>query len=304
MNKKLKIIFSLELVFSTSEYFNFNICNGLNAGFKIGKISQKQSANGIITDPTLDYDDGGPTDLSDEMKKIDRSEFDSYCSAFGITVGSDWWPIVTGGFKHVFKSYSEKNELNYQTDVYATILGNLQNSSYYTVLYRVITSPRQVRNWGVLGIGSHGDNWSFRQLIVNGTFEGANEGYMSHPVDLLNWTPQNNPQSWTETEEMSFSMEPNASISYSISYPNSELQITSQTNVAMYNYRTTFLDTSISDYTKNSACFTGAFTFKSITLGTYVTLDIDATYYGEYYGYTRDNCHSTISIDLDNELII
>ncbi len=236
-----------------------------------------------ITDPDPDYDAGGSKSPEAILAELD---------AFDISVGEDWTPVDSSSLRYYSNSFSyyERDELNHRTYFNFYFLENLKSPKYYSVIYRIVTSPQQARHWGFLGIGSYGDNWSFYNLDVKAILQSGT---------IINWSPKNQPLEGTVTEGFSFGTDGTSNISYSISYPISELSITSKTNVASGIYETIYSDVSVTDYTKNSAIYTGAFAFECSSSKPHVAVSASVTYYGEYYKTDREQCKTNLSIILE-----
>ena len=113
-----------------------------------------------------------------------------------------------------YKKYEEKKKLNHYTTLNDALLQSKTNKEYYAYIYKVTVNPKQVRNWGFLGIGSSGDNWCFYSLVSECT--------LSNGARITSYSPTNSPSSWTESVGVGVTAgygEISAQISCDVSYP-------------------------------------------------------------------------------------
>ena len=220
-----------------------------------------------------------------------NDDFIADCEVLGFNVGSDWGLYMysdreeeDAGFNwsHKVDEYKEAGILNFSTEFKAAFLQNLRKPTYYALIFRVMCSPLQCRYNGFLGIGSHGDDWSFRSFHSKCVIDGAM---------IENWAPENAPQSGTATFNAGINIgkESAGEIGFSMSCAWSELKFSSNTNAAAQRYESTWSDGYYSNYTKNSSKYYGAFAFEhkgEPTVHLYQTVE----YYGNsYYHKTKSS---------------
>ena len=233
--------------------------------------------------------------LPDGTPNVPYSEdaFFANLSINGFSVGNYWeaYNYDNAYNKLNFKEieYSEKGTTNHYTTINDALLVSKYNSNIYAYIYKVTFTPFQVRKSGFFGIGSSGDNWYFRSLVSKCTLPN---GYR-----MIEFSPKNTPESWSESSGGSFGVDSNgtvsAQISFGISYNVSELEIESQSNY-LNQFKTTYSDKKISNYTKNASCYYGLFVFETL-VG--VKPNITVTHTGQYFGkafYGIDN-HGKVS---------
>ena len=220
-----------------------------------------------------------------------NDDFIADCEVLGFNVGSDWGLYMYGdreeenaGFNwsHNVDKYEEAGILNFSTEFKAAFLQNLRKPTYYALIFRVVCMPCQCCYNGFLGIGSHGDDWSFRSFHSKCTIDGAT---------IENWAPKNVPQSGTATfnSGINIGKESAGEIGFSMSCDWNELKFLSKTSLAFRTYESTWSDDYYSDYTKSSSVYYGAFVFEhkgEPTVHLYQTVD----YYGNsYYHKTKSS---------------
>ncbi len=220
-----------------------------------------------------------------------NDDFIADCEVLGFNVGSDWGLYMYGdreeenaGFNwsHNVDKYEEAGILNFSTEFKAAFLQNLRKPTYYALIFRVVCIPCQCRYNGFLGIGSHGDDWSFRSFHSKCTIDGAT---------IENWAPQNVPQSGTATfnSGINIGKESAGEIGFSMSCAWNELKFLSKTSLAFQTYESMWSDDYYSDYTKNASVYYGAFVFEhkgEPTVHLYQTVN----YYGNsYYHKTKSS---------------
>src|SRR5690606_25990431 len=116
------------------------------------------------------------------------SPFTSQAAAYGFNISEDY-----DGYTTILQTdyyYYEQRTLNHFTRVNEVLAYNTQVNNIYGYMYKVITEPYQVRNWGFLGIGSHSDNWRQHEVDVNVYL-------LNYPGEILQWAPENNPSIYT-----------------------------------------------------------------------------------------------------------
>ncbi|MDD5932838.1 MAG: hypothetical protein PUC70_00955 [bacterium] len=215
------------------------------------------------------------------IRKSRTSEFNGHCSAYGFSISNDWEPIYMKDFQTYSYPVNDAGELQYQTDIQQVFLKNVNSSNTYAFAYRVVLSPLQPgRDWGFIGIGSHGDNWYARVLK---TTIDLRDGY-----SLADWSPKNLPANYSGTIGVcggSSGFEISATVDFSMS----ELTVTSRSNVATSHYETEYSIYGYGNYAANSVVFYGFLTF--IVPNSYSAW-IDVTHTCEYFG---SEYHGTVS---------
>lgn len=224
-------------------------------------------------------------------KRVNAEQPDKFiadCDLYGFSVGSNWIPIYAneGSFYHYEIPYTEANEINHLTTFDQVMLQNKRSSNNYAFIYRVSVSPKQCRNWGFLGINSHGDNWYFRRLETTCVLR-SNE-------TLANFAPTNGVATGSLSIGINIGTD-NAGISGSVSYNWKELNIVSHSTLISNTYNTIYEDYAYSNYTANTSFYYGMFTFKCD--GTpWVDITHDITYDGrEWYGTSSSASKVTYS---------
>ena len=213
-------------------------------------------------------------------RKLDATQPDKFiadCDLYGFSIGSNWIPVYAddNSFHHWEYYYKEANEINHLTTFEQVMLQHSKSSENYAFVFRVGVSPRQCRNWGFLGINSHGDNWYFRRLETTCVLRGNEK--------LANFAPTNAVESGTSSIGINIGTE-EANISGSISYKWSELSIVSHSSLATNTYHTIYEDYAYSNYTANTSFYYGMFTFKCDGIP-WVDITHEVTYDGrEWYG--------------------
>lgn len=216
---------------------------------------------------------------------VDENQFISDCDSLGFTIGGNWEPYSNYNDTFLYNKYEykERNTLNHFTDCYEIILKNKYSSTDYAYLYRISTSPMQVRNWGFLGIGSHSDDWFFNSLV--------SECQLSDGQKLLNFSPTNSPMTGSST--MGISVGKEAALECSVSYNLSELKTVSESNYALNKFCAKYIDPYCSNYTGNSATFYGMFTFR--TEGKpHISVSHKVLYYGLSYYHENSSAGTAI----------
>jgi hypothetical protein len=234
------------------------------------------------------------------------SEFEASCDAYGFTISTDnWVPFSAGGFNnfkvYVGKFYDNETTLNYSTEIEEVLLKHVGSTNVYAFAYRILMSPLQVRHLGFLGIGSYGDDWSIDKASTKITLNSTNH--------LESWAPQNGISKASVTMGVGLDTT-GPSISASVTYDVSELNISSSSNAATgvfgacYSIFTFyqqdwrvgyFWGPLIDSYTKNSEYYYGFMTFCT-DAGSLPSLVVehDITYYGVcwYHEVTTTYTHT------------
>ena len=205
-----------------------------------------------------------------KCKAADKSVFISDANAYGFYISSDFTPYKTDGFETFQYIYEEKNTVNYETDIVHVLLRNDNDPSLWCYLYRVTTSPLQVRYWGFIGFGSHSDDWSTKKVRTTINF---NDGY-----NIINYAPQNSPRKETRSIGVGFGVD-GPSISASVNYDHNELTVTSNTKTASNKYETVYDFNGYNSFTKGDYYSYGMVMFKHIG-----EASIDVEYEVGYYG--------------------
>lgn len=227
-----------------------------------------------------------PTDLepSEEDKSIpyDDEVFHNNLLTYGFEVGNYWKAYSYNDeendlFSHE-KEYKERKVLNHYTTLHDALLQSKTNPNHFAYIYKITVNPKQVRNWGFFGINSYGDNWYFNSLV--------SECNLPNGSQILNYSPTNVASSWSESVDLGISGgygELSANISCGVSYPVSELEVTSESDYISH-YYTEYSAYDLTKFTKNSSCYFGMFTFKcNGTPKIEVTHNVQ--YFGEFYKF-------------------
>ena len=206
------------------------------------------------------------------IAKAQTIKFKADCETLGFNVGESWNPVYAsnGTFYHYEYSYVEANKINHTTEVDEVMLQNINSASDYAFIFRVGVSPKQCRDWGVLGVNSNSDNWYFRSLET--------ECYLRSNEELKNFAPTNALISGSTSLSIGANKD-GLNLSCGISYNFSELEIISKCDLGDDLYSVGYYDNMISNYTKYAAYYYGMFTF---TCSSVPRIDISHTI--KYYG--------------------
>lgn len=226
-----------------------------------------------------------PLDGDNSTTEYSDDAFHSDMSIKGFDVGNLWkaydYDKKTNSMNFFEEEYKEKSIINHYTTLDDVLLVSKYNSNIYAYIYKVTFTPYQVRDYGFFGIGSSGDNWFFRSLV--------SECELPSTYRIIDYSPKNTPESWTESIGGSFGLDSggtiSAQISCSTSYNVSELEIESNSTY-MNKFKTNYIDYKCSKYTKNSTCFYGMFVFQT-SAGQKPNIVVKHTcqYFGQaYYG--------------------
>ena len=160
------------------------------------------------------------------------------------------------------------------------LLRNDNDSSLWCFACRVTTSPLQVRDWGILGINSHSDNWA--QKYVRTTIQFRDNSY-----SILNYAPQNHPSTTTTTIGVGLSLS-GPSISASVDFNHTELEVLSNTKTATNTYETVYQFEEFNSFTKGDYYSYGMVMFRHAGTS-WIDVEYEIGYYGdEWYAYTKN----------------
>ena len=209
------------------------------------------------------------------------NQFISDCNLYGFSVDSNWVPIYASkqdSFHTYRYEYVEWGEINHTTTLEEVMLRNINSKDNYAFIYRIGVSPVQCRDWGFLGINSHGDNWYFHSLETVCTL------WNEHT--LSNFAPTNATIKGSTSLGINLGMDSSkltGGISCSISYNFDELSIISKSSLATNTFHVIYQDPYYSNYTANAAFYYGMFTFKCPSAA-FVSITHTITYDGtEWY---------------------
>ena len=213
------------------------------------------------------------------------ASFYSKVRAYGFNISEDYEPIYMSDFKELEKSYYEKDKLNHTTKVVQVLLRNKYDPSIWCFIYRVCTSPLQVRDNGFMGLGSNGDDWYTRKIKTTIQFRDSS-------YEIINFAPQNKPSTTSGT--IGVGLDSNGpSISASVDYNHSELSIVSNTKTALYKYETIYNYSSsiynTSSYLKGDIYAYGMVMFKHEGV-VWIDVEHEIGYFGYWwYGYNESS---------------
>lgn len=143
------------------------------------------------------------------------------------------------------KKYENKREIKgdrHYTAVYEVLVRSQSNPNCYAFVYKIVTSPYQERNWGVLGIGSYGNNYFNYDIKTNISFPYSSEQYT-----ITDYEPKNSPAKSTSTIGVGLDSS-GPSISASVSFDHSELSVISNTRSGDKIYNTYYKIRGASNY--------------------------------------------------------
>lgn len=211
--------------------------------------------------------------------------FYSKASAYGFNISEDYEPVYMTDFKELESSYYEKDTLNHTTKVVQVLLRNKYDPSIWCFVYRVCASPLQVRYWGVMGIGSHSDNWYNHKIQTTIQFRDSS-------YEIINYAPQNKPSTTSGTIGVGLDAT-GPSISASVDYDHSELTIVSNTKTALKKYETIYNYNSdayhTSNYLAGDVYAYGMVMFRHEGI-TWIDVEHEIGYYGNnWYGYNESS---------------
>lgn len=154
----------------------------------------------------------------------DYAEFRVTAAALGFSISDDYYPyrMLNDTFNIQERTYTIKDKLQYYTRVDDVLLKN-KDANIYALIYRVLVSPHNGRDWGFMGIGSYGGEWLNHQVKV---YAQLPEG-----CTMIQYVPKNEESSYSGT--FSVGLSPSGpSISYTMSFNSSDLSIYSNSNSA------------------------------------------------------------------------
>lgn len=211
----------------------------------------------------------------------DSISFYSKARSYGFNISEDYEPYYMDDFKELEHSYYEHNTLNHTTKVVQILLRNKYDTSIWCFAYRVCASPLQVRDWGVMGIGSNSDNWYNHKIQTSIQFRDSS-------YEIINYAPQNEPNKALGNIGVGLDST-GFSISASVDFNHSDLKIVSNTKTALYKYETIYNYESYpwntNSYLAGDVYAYGMVMFRHIG-ATWVDVEHEIGYYGsEWYGY-------------------
>ena len=195
-------------------------------------------------------------------KQIDAAEnldaFHKEAAACGFDIDEDFEPIYMENDTVEFDYYHRnvKGDRHY-TAYYQVLVRSKSNPEIYAFVYKIITSPYQLRNWGFCGIGSYGNNYFNYDIKTNVTFP-----YNKESIEILDYYPKNSPSKSTTSIGVGLDSS-GPSISASVSYDHSELTVISNTRTADDLYNTYFKIRGTSNYVKGEMHSYGMLMFRS-----------------------------------------
>ena len=207
------------------------------------------------------------------------SLFAAECEAYGFSISSDWQPYRSQSFVKSFELKLHGGKSHYQTDMQQVLLKNINYFGVYAIAYRVVMSPiSHSRNWGFLGIGSHSDDWYVRGVNTN--------VQVSNGYSIGTWAPKNTASSTSGTIGVDYGTQ-GFTISASVDFTISQLELTSKTNVALGYYETDYSVSGKNNYSRYSSDYYGFFTFigpASLPMPS-ISINHEVKYFGsEYFG--------------------
>lgn len=188
------------------------------------------------------------------------SPFIAECNAYGFDVSEDFEPIyMPNNEVQVLKNLKDWPGDKHSTIVAQVLMRSKSNPQIYAFVYKVVSSPYQLRNWGFAGIGSYGQNYVNYMVKTTVNFTENKES-----VQIMDYAPKNQPASYTTTIGVGADSS-GFSISASVDYNHSELKVLSNTRSsdAIYQTEYWFNNGSWSQYRKNEITSYGMFTFKT-----------------------------------------
>lgn len=203
--------------------------------------------------------------------EYDFSKFYENAKAYGFTISRDFRPYLIEGpelddngvnireylRKYEFRKCVKDKEENITT-IYDMILVNKIDPTIKCYAYKVISCPKQPgRHWGFLGIGSYGDDFVQDYVKVSIQFPDNYE--------IMSYAPVNNPSQHTDSIGVGIDNS-GFSISASVSFEHSDLEVISHTDTANSYYEALyeFNEFSGSNYIKNEVASFGMVLYKTI----------------------------------------
>lgn len=113
----------------------------------------------------------------------EESPFKAHCHAYGFKIDNCWSPYKMKDFNVTSKNeIDQTNTTNYTIQIVEVLLKNKYYTDTYAYAYRAVISPKQVRDWGFMGIGSHGDDWHITGETTSVKLRKGN--------NLADWSPE------------------------------------------------------------------------------------------------------------------
>lgn len=200
----------------------------------------------------------------------------------GFNISNDYdgyTEIVTTDF-----TYYESGQLNHFSRIIELVTYNNKLDGIYSYMYKVITEPYQVRNWGFLGIGSHSDDWLQKEVSV--------EVYLLHTSgEVLQSVPENNPSIYTTNIGVGLGSS-GFELSAGVNYNHSELSIENTGSYFYRNYKVRHLFNSLtnSTYVKNTISTFGIFLFTAENNQLpRLFIKMNIRYFGSFWYYGNSN---------------
>lgn len=193
-----------------------------------------------------------------EKKLEAATEFSVEAAACGFNIDDDFQPKYMKNNTIQFDDYYRniKGDKHY-TAYYQVLVQSKSNPEIYAFVYKIITSPSQLRNWGFCGIGSYGNNYFNYDVKTTITFP-----YNEESIQILDYYPKNSPSKSTTSIGLGIDSS-GPSISASVSYDHSELNVISNTRTGEDLYSTHFKIRGYSNYAKGEIHSYGMLLFKS-----------------------------------------
>lgn len=213
------------------------------------------------------------------------ASFKAECNLYGFSISDNWFPYRGSRFATYSLTRTDANRLQYQTDIQQVLLQNYNDLNAFCVAYRVVTSPVGTRHWGFMGIGSHSDTWYTREVKTTAT--------LGSYLTIAQWSQKNEHASYSGTIGVNAGTD-SFSVSASVNYDYSQLQLTSRTNVATGVYETDYLIKGENNYNRYSSEYYGMFTFERDSYSTtpISTLKHTIAYYGKEYFHLESKSYS------------
>lgn len=180
----------------------------------------------------------------------------------GINIDSNYVPfrMPNNNFRTSEKKNISKDLLQNYTRVDEILLQNKIDNSLYIFAYRIAMSPKDGRNWGVMGIGSYGGQ--YQNLSAKTTCQ------LDTNCNLLNYEPKNKEN--TSSGSIGINLDSSGfSVSASVDYNHSELSIISNSSLGSnlydveYKFYRRFTYPFMSDYVKGDVFLYGMFAFQT-----------------------------------------
>lgn len=225
------------------------------------------------------------------------SAFEEDCLSYGVEIDEGWTLLDNGTnpltFKHTTNTRTDRDHLQYQTDIYHVIL-KYAETNVYAYLCRMVVNPvSKSRDWGFLGINSHSDNWYFRDITIS-----IDLPQISPEFVIGEWSPMNEPNEYESNFTVSVGYN---ALGISVSFTKVEsLDVISRTNPASNHFETEYHYNPLDEYSHNSIVYYTAFRFTlptELDIEDFPIVNFSTTYFGhEYFGAETKNFISYVYV--------